>query len=57
MICNTSGIEKNIKSKDVELVLRTSFTKESFKRTNLFKSLSEYEKSYGLNFLVGRNIY
>ncbi|WP_185776169.1 hypothetical protein, partial [Streptococcus oralis] len=52
VICNTSGIEKNIKSKDVELVLRTSFTKESFKRTNLFKSLSEYEKSYGLNFLV-----
>ena len=52
MICNTSGIEKNIKSKDVELVLRASFTLESFKRTNLFKSLSEYEKSYGLNFLV-----
>lgn len=52
VICNTSGIKKNIKSKDVELVLRTSFTKESFKRTNLFKSLSEYEKSYGLNFLV-----
>lgn len=51
VICNTSGIEKNIKSKDVELGLRTSFTKESFKRTNLFKSLSEYEKSYGLNFL------
>ena len=50
VICNTSGIEKNIKSKDVELGLRTSFTKESFKRTNLFKSLSEYEKSYGLNF-------
>ena len=48
VICNTSGIEKNIKSKDVELGLRTSFTKESFKRTNLFKSLSEYEKSYGL---------
>ena len=52
VICNTSGIEKNIKSKDVELVLRASFTLESFKRTNLFKSLSEYEKSYGLNFLV-----
>lgn len=52
VICNTSGIEKNIKSKDVESALRTSFTKESFKRTNLFQSLSEYEKSYGLNFLV-----
>ncbi|EIC78752.1 hypothetical protein [Streptococcus oralis] len=52
VICNTSGIEKNIKSRDVESALRTSFTKESFKRTNLFQSLSEYEKSYGLNFLV-----
>lgn len=52
VICNTSGIESEIKSKQVESALRTSFTKESFKRTNLFKSLSEYEKSYGLNFLV-----
>lgn len=52
VICNTSGIESEIKSKQVESALRTSFTKESFKRTNLFKSLSEYEKLYGLNFLV-----
>lgn len=52
VICNTSGIEREIKSKEVESALRTSFTKESFKRTNLFQSLSEYEKSYGLNFLV-----
>ena len=52
VICNTSGIESEIKSKQVESALRTSFTKESFKRTNLFKSLLEYEKSYGLNFLV-----
>ena len=52
VICNTSGIEREIKSKEVESALRTSFTKESFKRTNLFQSLSEYEKSHGLNFLV-----
>ena len=52
MICNTSGIEKNIKSKDVELVLRTSFTLESFKNTTLFKSLEEYENDNHLNFLA-----
>ena len=52
VICNTSGIEKNIKSKDVELVLRTSFTLESFKNTSLFQSLEEYENDNHLNFLV-----
>lgn len=52
VICNTSGIEKNIKSKDVELVLRTSFTIESFKNTSLFQSLEEYENDNHLNFLV-----
>ena len=52
VICNTSGIEKNIKSKDVELVLRTSFTIESFKNTSLFQRLEEYENDNHLNFLV-----
>ena len=52
VICNTSGIEKNIKSKDVELVLRTSFALESFKNTTLFQSLEEYENDNHLNFLA-----
>ena len=67
VICNTSRIEKNIKSKnnksknnksknikskDVELVLRTSFTSESFKNTTLFQNLEEYENDNHLNFLV-----
>ena len=52
VICNTSGIEKNIKSKDVELVLRASFTLESFKNTSLFQSLEKYENDNHLNFLI-----
>ena len=51
VICNSSGIERQIKSKDVELALRMSFSKESFKKTKLFNSLLEYEGSNHLNFL------
>jgi len=43
-MCNGSGNERQIKSKDVELALRMSFSKESFKKTELFNSLLEYEE-------------
>ena len=52
VICNSSGIERKIKSKDVELALRASFTLESFKNTSLFRSLEKYENDNHLNFLV-----
>lgn len=51
VMCNSSGNERQIKSKDVELALRMSFSKESFKKTELFNSLLEYEESNHLNFL------
>lgn len=52
VICNSSGIEREIKSRDVELVLRSSFTLESFKNTNLFQSLLKYENDNDLKFLI-----